>query len=140
MSSQLKRSTGGPRNKVSKLWEYWFGGRGGETKFEMSADFMIQQHIRRRCFSSTGFEEILCFNASKRAINSKWRAISVERIVSSINLRTLSPSSSTNNCGHRSSTILEIVRQCRFSSTERSLKSKAREDFEAVRKAFVTPG
>ena len=115
-------------------------GPGVGTKFEMSADFMIQQHIRRRCFSSTGLEDILSFNVSKRAMNSKCNAMSVERIISRIDRRNPSPSSAINNCGHRSSTIFEIVRQCRFSSTERSLKSNAREDFVAVRKAFVTPG
>lgn len=79
------------------------------------------------------------FNASNRAIKSKCNAMSVDKIISrTILLNT--PSVSANNAGHRSWMIRPIVRQWKFSRTERSLNTVAKDDPEDARKAFVTPG
>ena len=109
------------------------------TRFEMSLDFMIQQHIKRLCFSSTGSVEIDFLSASNLAIKSKCNAISVERIHSKMTFLNRDSSSAYSE-GHRSSMIRPIVKQCKFSKTERSLKMAARLDPEAVKNAFVTPG
>jgi 23S rRNA G2445 N2-methylase RlmL len=110
-----------------------------QTKFEISADFIRQQHTRRRCFSSMGWPLIAPRKASNLAMKSKCNAMSVERIISISNFLNR-PSTSSNNAGHRSSMIRDIVRQCRFSRTERSLKMVASEEPDAARNAFVTPG
>lgn len=109
---------------------------GGLTKFEISALFMIQQQINRRNLSSPAST---FSTASNRPINSKCNAMSVDNIISrTCFLKT--PSSSANNEGHRSWMIRPIVRQWKFSRTERSLKIVAREDLVVARNAFVTPG
>jgi hypothetical protein len=113
------------------------GGRGkGGTKFEISALFMIQQQINRRCLSS---RSSIFSIPSNRPINSKCNAMSVDNIISKTSFRK-TPSSSANNEGHRSWIIRPMVRQWKFSNTERSLKIVAREDPVVARKAFVTPG